>query len=316
MMPRVTRAVVDVAVGVLVRADGAVLLGQRPPGKPYAGWWEFPGGKIERGESVEQALARELDEELGIRVLESHPWVVREHVYPHAHVRLHFQRIVSWHGGPRGREGQALAWRPAGTIELAPLLPATVPVIGWLRLPDRLGISCALELGDEPFLAGLARALAGGLRLVQLREPGMAGDRFDALFRRVRELCRRHDARLLVNSGHAPSYWQAADGVHLKSAHLHEIVSRPRLRLVSAACHHAIDLARAGELGVDFALLGPVRPTRTHPGAPALGWPAFGRLVSEAGMPVFALGGLVPADAPEAVRAGAHGLAMMRGAWA
>lgn len=94
---------VDVAVGVLIRPDGAVLFGQRPAGKPYAGWWEFPGGKLEAGESVEQALARELHEELGIDVHESRPWVVREYRYPHAHVRLHFQRIVSWAGEPHGR---------------------------------------------------------------------------------------------------------------------------------------------------------------------------------------------------------------------
>src|SRR5690606_7755353 len=86
----------EVAVGVLVRSDGAVLFGQRRPGKPYAGWWEFPGGKLEAGETVEQALARELREELDIEVRRSFPWMLREHVYPHAHVRLSFRRVVEW----------------------------------------------------------------------------------------------------------------------------------------------------------------------------------------------------------------------------
>ena len=308
-------AVVDVAVGVLMRADGAVLFGQRPVGKPYAGWWEFPGGKLEPGESVEPALVRELREELGIALRDSWPWVVREHVYPHAHVRLHFRRIVAWTGEPRGREGQALAWRLPAAIDLAPLLPAAIPVIGWLRLPDRIGISCALELGDERFVERLDRALAAGLRLVQLREPGMEPGRFDRLFRRVRERCTRHRARLLVNSGHSASYWHACDGVHLRSSDLASIVSRPRLPIVGASCHDAAELGRAGELAVDFALLGPVRATRSHPGAAGLGWPAFERLAIGARVPVFALGGLDEGDSIRAARAGAHGLGMMRAIW-
>ena len=308
-------SIVDVAVGVLIRADGAVLFGQRPAGKPYAGWWEFPGGKLEAGESVEQALARELHEELGIVVHESRPWVVREHVYPHAHVRLSFQRIVSWSGEPRPREAQALAWRHPVAIDLAPLLPAAIPVIAWLRLPDRIGISCAGELGDECFLDRLDRRLAAGLRLVQLREPEMAPARFDALFRRVRARCLRHGARMIVNSTHPGSYWRACDGVHLRSPELRSIVSRPRLPIVGASCHDADELARAGELGVEFALLGPVRQTASHPGAPALGWPAFAQLARASRVPVFALGGLDERDADEASRAGAHGLAMMRAIW-
>lgn len=308
-------AVVEVAVGVLVRADGAVLFGQRLAGKPYAGWWEFPGGKLEPGESVEQALARELREELGIEVRESRPWVVREYRYPHAHVRLHFQRIVSWEGEPRGREGQSLAWRHPSAIDLAPLLPAAIPVIGWLRLPDRIGISCALELGDERFVERLERALARGLRLVQLREPGMQPARFDRLFRSVHALCVRHRARLLVNSGHPASYWRACDGVHLRSDDLRAAVSRPRLPIVGASCHDADELARAGELAIDFALLGPVCETRSHPGAAVLGWPRFEQLTRDSRVPVFALGGMTEGDATPAARAGAHGLAMMRAIW-
>ncbi|RIK93798.1 MAG: Nudix family hydrolase [Burkholderiales bacterium] len=305
----------EVAVGVLVRGDGAVLLGQRRPGKPYAGWWEFPGGKLEAGETVEQALARELREELGIDVLRSWPWIVREHVYPHAHVRLSFRRVVEWSGTPRSREGQALAWRPPSAIDLAPLLPATVPVIGWLRLPPRLGISCAMQVGDDSFLAALRRALAAGLRLVQLREPGIAPDRLDRLWREMRAMCRAAGALLVVNGVHSASYAAACDGVHLRSADLHACVSRPPFRIVGASCHDARDLARAGELGVDYAVLGPVKPTRTHPGAPTLGWTAFRNLAADTRVPVFALGGLDENDAEDALAAGAHGVGMMRGMW-
>src|SRR5690606_12900687 len=313
--PTVPAAVVDVAVGVLIRRDGAVLFGRRPAGRPYAGWWEFAGGKLEAGESVEQALAREMHEELGIDVRESYPWVVREYVYPHAHVRLFFQRIVSWSGEPHAREGQALAWRHPSAIDLAPLLPAAIPVIAWLRLPDRIGISCAAELGDERFLERLDARLGAGLRLLQLREPAMTAERFDTLFRRARALCIRHGARMVVNSGHPPSFWRACDGVHLRGAELRSIVSRPRLPVVGASCHDAVELARAADLGVDYAVLGPVRETLSHPGAPALGWAAFERLARAARVPVFALGGLDERDAEVAARAGAHGLAMMRAIW-
>lgn len=306
---------VEVAVGVLCREDGAVLLGQRPAGKPYAGWWEFPGGKVEAGETVAQALARELDEELGIGVLDSLPWVVRDHVYPHATVRLHFRRIWQWRGEPRGREGQRFAWRSPDAPEVAPLLPATWPVLQWLRLPDRYAITQAQELGAAEFLAALDRALAGGLRLVQLREKTMAPDAFMALFDQVRLRCRRAGALLLVNSDHPESFWRAADGVHLTSAALMQASERPALRHVSASCHDARQLAHAGALGLDCALLGPVRPTASHPGAPALGWESARSLLADVRLPVYALGGLTSDDLAVARAAGAHGVALLRAAW-
>jgi len=302
----------EVAVGVVIRGDGAVLFGQRRPGKPYAGWWEFPGGKLEAGETVEQALARELHEELGIDVLRSCPWMVREHVYPHAHVRLSFRRVVEWSGTPRSREGQALAWRDPSAIDLAPMLPAAIPVIGWLRLPQRLAISSARQIGDDAFLAALAKALAAGLRLVQLREPGIESDRLDRLWRAARAMCRASGAALVVNSAHPASYPAACDGVHLRSADLHACVSRPSFRIVGASCHDARDLEQARRLGVDYVVLGPVKPTKTHPGAVPLGWTAFGRLAALSHVPVFALGGMQESDADDALAAGAHGLAMLR----
>lgn len=126
-------APIDVAVGILMQPNGDVLLGQRPPGKPYAGYWEFPGGKVEAGESIVAALARELQEELGVVIVDAEPWCGVEHVYPHAHVRLHFYIIRAWRGIPQSLEGQAFAWQ--GSVQVEPLLPATVPLLQWL---DRL----------------------------------------------------------------------------------------------------------------------------------------------------------------------------------
>ena len=124
---------IDVAVGILMKENGDVLLGQRPSGKPYAGYWEFPGGKVEPGESISDALRREFVEELGIRIISAEPWCGIEHVYEHAHVRLHFYISREWTGAPQSLEGQAFSWQ--GSVSLTPLLPATIPLLEWL---DRL----------------------------------------------------------------------------------------------------------------------------------------------------------------------------------
>jgi 8-oxo-dGTP diphosphatase len=125
------RQPVDVAVGVLIAPDGRFLLTSRPEGKVYAGHWEFPGGKLEAGESVDAALRRELNEELGIDIGPAEPWKVEEVDYPHARVRLHFCKVRDWRGGFEMREGQRMAWQSL-PVTVAPVLPGTVPVLGWL----------------------------------------------------------------------------------------------------------------------------------------------------------------------------------------
>ncbi len=118
---------IDVAVGILMKPNGDVLLGCRPEGKPYAGYWEFPGGKVETGESVLDALKREFAEEIGVHIVSAEPWCGVEHVYPHAHVRLHFYISREWTGEPQSLEGQQLAWQ--GSVQVEPVLPATIPLL-------------------------------------------------------------------------------------------------------------------------------------------------------------------------------------------
>ncbi|MGE3924094.1 MAG: Nudix family hydrolase, partial [Lautropia sp.] len=325
----------EVAVGVVLRGDGAVLIGQRLAGKPYAGWWEFPGGKFEPGEDAGRALARELDEELGIAVQASEPWVVREHVYPHAHVRLHFRRVVRWSGTVRAREGQAFVWCHPDAVEVGPLLPAALAPVGWLGLPAEYAISDAAALGTAVFLARLDARLAGAgaapgstagppLRLLLLREPLLAAGEFEALFDSVVGCCRAAGARLLVSSRHPRRCWVAAaeqtgGGVHLTGRDLAAAATvlgdRGTLRLVAASCHQPGELVRAGEIGVDFAVLAPVAAAAGHPGALPLGWPAFTDAIAATPVPVYALGGLGRADLEVAQRCGAHGIAMQRAAW-
>lgn len=300
--------VVDVAAAVMERPDGRYLLAQRPAGKVYAGWWEFPGGKVEPGEAAQAALARELEEELGVHVGTAYPWITRIHVYEHATVRLHFFRVVAWEGEPHGREGQRFLWQAPDAPLASPMLPANAPVLRSLALPLEYAITDAQGLGEGPMLERLEHRLLGGLRLVQVRDKALPGR--DAFIARACALARRSGARVLVNGGAHP----AADGVHFTSAQLHRLGERPA-GLAGASCHTREDVERAMALDLDFVVLGPVRETASHPGATALGWDRFAALARQASLPVYALGGLRRDDLDRARRAGAHGLAMIRGSW-
>lgn len=314
---------VRVAAAVIVRADGAVLLAQRPPGKPWAGYWEFPGGKLEPGESARQALGRELDEELGIRVVRAAPWLAQSFAYPHADVELEFFRVFAWEGEPIGRDGQAFAWQRPDAIAVAPLLPANTRVIAALSLPPVYAITCASDLGEEAFVARAESALHGGLRLIQFREKEWDLRRRASLASRLVSLAHAHHARVLLNGDVAEARALGMDGVHWTSARLAAGASDPASStsreptglIVAASCHTRAELDRAAQLGVDFAVLGPVKETPSHPGAAPLGWEAFARIVAGTQIPVYALGGLAREDLDTAIDHGAHGVALRRGAW-
>jgi 8-oxo-dGTP diphosphatase len=306
----------EVAAAVILRADGKFLLAQRPAGKVYAGYWEFPGGKVEYGESAEAAVKRELHEELAIDIERAYPWITRDYDYAHATVRLRFFRVVSWCGEPYGREAQRFSWQSARELTVSPLLPANGPILRALDLPGVYGISNAAELGTEEYLRRLDRALARGLRLFQIREKQLRKRELHAFAVRAMAAARHHGARVLVNGSANFARELNADGVHFTSAQLLELGSRPaELDLVGASCHNAQELARAAELGVDFVVLGPVKPTPSHFGLRELGWNKFKTLIRDFPLPVYALGGMRDADAAAAWQAGAHGISMMRGAW-
>jgi 8-oxo-dGTP diphosphatase len=308
--------IVQVAAAVILRADGRFLLSQRPPGKVYAGYWEFPGGKVEPGEPLADALARELHEELGIEVTRAYPWIAQRYVYPHAHVQLNFFRVLGWSGQPRPREDQALAWAALHDLGVTPLLPANGPVLRALALPDRLGITRAHEVGIEPFLQRLDAALADGLRMVMVREKRMPGTRLAAFACEVVRRCHAAGAKALIHGDAQLAVECGADGVHLPAAALLHAPSRPQAGLCGASCHDAAELEHAQRLGLDYAVLGAVLPTASHPGQPAMGWERFAQLAAGCVIPVYALGGMQALHLERAWRAGAHGIAMMRAAWA
>ncbi len=308
-------AVIDVAAAVLVRADGCFLLAQRPASKVYGGYWEFPGGKLEPGEPPARALARELHEELGLDIQAATPWITRVYTYPHGTVRLHFFRVRRWKGDPHGREGQAFSWQRVDAITVAPMLPANEPVLRALALPTEYALSNATEVGDQAFVTALRRRLAEGLRLVQLREKTMPRERLTRLAGTTVRLVHEAGGIVLVNADEALAREAGADGVHLTAARLAAIDARPAFEWVGASVHGVAELRHAERLGVDLAVLGPVHPTPTHSGASPLGWEDFERIARDAAIPVFAIGGLVPGDLERAWTYGAHGVAMIRGAW-
>jgi 8-oxo-dGTP diphosphatase len=304
---------VEVAVAVFLRPDGAVLLARRPSGKVYAGYWEFPGGKAEPGEAMAAALRREIREELGVEIERALPWITRVFPYPHATVRLHFHRVLSWRGEPAALEHDALSWQRPESVSVEPMLPANGPVLKGLTLPAEYAITGGMS--PDVFFQRLEHRLSTGLKLIQIREKTMPPRELRDFAGRILGMARRHGARVLVNADVELARSLGADGVHLTSAQLRALTERPDLPLCGASCHSAEELRVAERLGADFAVLGPLRATPSHAGVAPLGWAEFRRISEGAAVPVYALGGMTPGDLEEALESGAHGIAMVRGAW-
>lgn len=309
-----TDSMIDVAAGIVTQPDGRVLLAERPDGKPWAGYWEFPGGKFEAGEGPVQALARELHEELGIELDTAYPWITREYTYPDRCVRLHCYRVFRWHGTPHGREGQRIAWEDPHAVQSAPLLPANHRILRDLCLPQVYAITQASKYGITAFMQRLQTALESGIRLIQVREK-MAPGQLSQFSRNVIVMAHEHNARVLINGRPGTAKTSGADGVHLPTSQLMNSHTRPDFELVGASCHNLDELEKAARLGVDFVVLSPVLPTQSHPGEPTLGWDAFAQLCLDQPMPVYALGGMNTAILETAMQHGAHGIAMLSGVW-
>ncbi len=310
--------VVEVAAAVMLRAGGReFLLAQRPEGKVYAGYWEFPGGKVEPGETVRDALVRELHEELGIVVTACSPWLTRVFTYPHATVRLNFWRVTAWEGEigiTAPLEHAAVDWQECGkSATVAPILPANDPILKALALPTTMAITMAESEGVERQLERLEEALSAGLRLIQVRDKGWPPAQRLWFAETVVRLAHNHGALVVINDDEEIARRTGADGVHLSAARLATCTRRPDFAWVGASCHDTAEIARAGELAFDYALLGPVLPTPTHPESSGIGWTEFERLLAGNTLPVLALGGMRMEMLTTAQGHGAHGIALMRG---
>ncbi len=309
--------IVEVVAGVIADARGRILLARRTDGRDLAGLWEFPGGKREPGESPEAALIRELQEELGIHADIGAPLIAVPQQYPHKRLRLDVRHVASWRGGvPKGLDGQALAWVPPQKLASYAMPPADRPVVAALLQPDTYLVTPPPGDDDKPWLDALQRALAAGVRRVQLRAPDIDPARRRRLFAKAAVLCRKAKAEALINGDPALAA-ELQTGVHLRAAQLRTLERRP-LPIgftVAASCHDAEELRAAEALQCDFAVVGPLKPTPTHPDAAGMGWQAFAALRERVSLPLYAIGGLGPAELAEARSYGAQGIAAIRSLW-
>lgn len=305
-----------VAAGLLRDAQGRVLLAQRPAGREDAGLWEFPGGKLEPGESTFAALRRELLEELGIHIEAAQALIRVPQAQPHRLLWLEAMTVEAWQGEPRALEAQALRWQRPEAIDPCELPAADRPILAallqpaeyWIS-PERIAETGALETWFEA-------ARASGARRLQLRAPDLSRVQASDLARRATTLARALGIELLLNAREEEDLALAAGlgcGAQLSQTLLLRSASRPAVSCVGASCHDADSLRQAERLGCDFALLSPVAPTQSHPEALPLGWQGFSALRAHTSLPVYALGGLRPADLPAARVAGAQGVAGIRG---
>ncbi|WP_430388196.1 Nudix family hydrolase [Dyella sp. 20L07] len=319
MSPPETRAM-HVMAGVMIDAQGRVLLAQRPPGKHLAGLWEFPGGKLEEGETPTAGLARELHEELGVEAAFAEEPLIRvPWLYGERALLLDAWIVRRWQGEPSSLEGQALQWCEPRSVDLSLLAPADRPILRALQLPPRYVITPADTPLDafDAWRERVSAAIEAGQRLISLRLPLWSPEHVRALAASLKPVALAHGAQLLL-SGDITGARELGEGVgvQLKAHQITMLDDRPLPlnQWVGASCHNAAELAQALTVA-DFATLSPVKMTASHPDTPALGWPAFRTLVGAAAMPVYALGGMTEADILGVREAGGQGVAGIRGFW-
>lgn len=313
--------VVQVAVAILIKPNGEYLLASRPNGKGWAGWWEFPGGKIESGEQPAQALTRELQEELGITPTEIQPWLKRRYDYPATNdaeaktVLLHFYFVKAWQGNLHALEGQQLAWQQPQKLSVSPVLPANAPIMHALALPAIYAITNLAEMGEACFFQALEKQLQNGLQLLQIREKQLSQSDLLRIASHVRDMAMPYQAKVLINHDVVVAQKLGLDGVHLTSKDLLALDKKPDGLMVAASCHNQVELEKAQALALDFVTLSPVNKTLSHADAKVLGWDEFSALAADVEIPIYGLGGMQLSDLGAAQTHGARGIAMQRAVW-
>ena len=296
-----------VAVGVIRDGDGRILITQRAKHAHQGGFWEFPGGKLEAGEPVQQALARELEEEVGIQVQSAAPLIRINHDYGDRHVLLDVWNVTAFAGQARGCEGQAMRWIDAEQLREFSFPAANLPIIAAAQLPHYYAILEGRSATEA--LDNCRRILATGIKLLQFRVKSLPLADLQNVFEQVSQLCRQQQVSLLGNAD-LPIDTSNAQGLHLSSRALLACDKRPNgYRWVAASCHSLDELRHAEALGLDFAVLAPIQATISHPDATPLGWQTLTELLEQINLPVFALGGLGRRDLDRALAAGAQGIA-------
>ncbi len=304
---------IHVAVAVIVR-EGRVLIARRPDHSHQGGLLEFPGGKVEPGETVQQALVREIAEETGLQVpIDSlQPVIGIRHDYGDKRVFLDVWETAAATGAPEGREGQPIEWQLPGQLDDNDFPAANRPIIRALRLPHRLAITGAFADPINSISELNACLSRSSLDLIVLRAPHLERDAYLALARQASAACAAQGIGLLAHG--APELVEAVPGVagvHLPWREAQALTARPvpAQSWLGVSCHNVEQLLHAERLGADYAVLGPVQPTGSHPGRLALGWEGFAELVAEVAVPVYGLGGLGPEHEQKARALGAQGIA-------
>jgi 8-oxo-dGTP diphosphatase len=309
-------SVLHVAAAVVVNDAAQVLVARRPPDRHQGGLWEFPGGKVEAGETPHAALVRELREELGIGMEKARPLIRVRHSYSDISVLLDVWRVASFTGEPHGREGQPIAWVAPDELSRRDFPAANRPIVTAARLPSLYLITPEPD-NASAFLNRLETLLAAGIELVQLRAKAMEPAAYKKLARHAVVLCAEAKARLLLNAPPSLAEEVGAAGVHLTSARLMALDERPlnREQWVAASCHDQRELEHACRIGVDFAVVAPVLKTASHPAATPLGWGGLRQIAEQAGVPVYALGGMAMEHLTTAWGQGAQGIASVSALW-
>ncbi len=308
------RPVIRVACGVLMRASGEVLIAQRPAGKLAAGKWEFPGGKLEAGETAYQALVRELDEELGVQVRTAQWLTNLRQDYADRRVWLDTWRVESFDGEPQSREGQRLAWIAPSQVAQFDVLPSCWRVAAALQLP-REYVFTPPQISAQELLQGL-RDLPPAC-LLRLRLPALDDNAYLILAKQLIAAGREHHIGIVLDRDPAQVIELGAAGWHATTQNLARLQQRPLPQgcWFLASAHDAAEINAAHALGADAVVIAPVQNTATHPGAATLGWDGFAALTSSAGLPAYALGGVGAEDLPRASRHGAFGIAAISAYW-
>ncbi len=308
-----------IGAAVIENTAGEILLAKRPEHLDQGGLWEFPGGKVEPGESLREGLARELREELGIGIEQAHPLIRIPWDYPQHSVLLDVWRVTAFSGEPHGAEGQPLRWVGAENLPEYAFPPANRAIVSAARLPHRYHITPDPGGPAEwsAFLQQLDKTLERGARLLQLRAKKLDTGQYRELAQEVVRRCHHHGAQCLLNSDAALVVELGADGVHLDSGRLQKAVQRPLEEplWVAASCHNEAQLRQAMAIGASFALMSPVKATASHPGVEGIGWVQFAQMAELAAIPLYGLGGMEPGDERDAWQHGGQGIAAIRALW-
>lgn len=313
---------IHVAVAVIVNSCNEVCISLRHKDAHQGGLWEFPGGKIEQGESVEQALAREIQEELNLHITSSRPLITVVHDYADKKVCLHVCKVLTYTGTAAGIEGQEVKWLPVSELPSYDFPAANLAIIKALQLPEKYLITGSF-LDKNDFINKLEQALDNKIELIQLRLKNNCKKNLvqaQYILEQASYCCKQHAAKLMLNL--SPDYLQALDlssidysGFHVDSKTLMTLSQRLSGRLFSASCHNKEELQKARQLQADFVVLSPVQKTASHPEADAMGWQQFTELVKTVSVPVYALGGLSENDLQIAWQHGAQGIAAISAFW-